>query len=91
MSGIGGGPIEAKAAAAPTVTLIAGYLAGLLIQIVPWLKDNLTPDQVQNLPIIIAFGLSALAAYLAPHTHRPDLAPPVEPEQPKHAARAQAP
>lgn len=71
------GPIETKAAAAPSVTLIAGYLSGLLIEVIPWLKDNLTADQQQNLPVIIAFGLSALAAYLAPHTHRPDLpAPP---------------
>lgn len=69
------GPIEQKAVAAPAVTLAAGYLSGLLIEVVPWLKDNLTADQQQNLPVIIAFILSAAAAYLAPHTHRPDLAP----------------
>jgi hypothetical protein len=73
-----GGPIEAKAAAGPSVTLIAGYLSGVLISAWPWLNDHLTADQQQNLPIIIAFALSALAAYLAPHTHRPDLTP-VEP------------
>ena len=42
----------------------------------PWLDQHLTADQKQNLPIIIAFLLSSLAAYLAPHTHRPDLLPP---------------
>jgi hypothetical protein len=73
------GPIEQKAAAAPAVTLVAGYLSALLIETVPWLSDNLTPDQQQNLPIILAFALSALAAWLAPHTHRPDLAPPAAP------------
>jgi hypothetical protein len=68
-----GGPIEQKAAAAPTATLIGGYLAALLIQTVPWLADNLTADQKLNLPIILAFLLSAVAAYWAPHTSRPDL------------------
>jgi len=70
-----GGPIEAKAAAAPAATLVAGYLSAVLISAVPWLHDHLTPDQQQSLPIIIAFLLSAAAAYFAPHTHRPDLDP----------------
>jgi hypothetical protein len=73
------GPIEQKAVAGPATTLVAGYLSGLLIEVIPWLKDNLTSDQQQNLPIVIAFGLSALAAYLVPHTHRPDLGPVVTP------------
>lgn len=66
-------PIEQKAVAGPAATLVAGYLSGLLIEIIPWLKDNLTPDQQQNLPVVIAFALSLAAAYLAPHTRRPDL------------------
>jgi hypothetical protein len=57
------------------VTLVAGYLSALLVSAVPWLHDHLTADQQASLPIIIAFLLSALAAYLAPHTHRPDLSP----------------
>ena len=69
------GPLEVKAAAGPSTTLVAGYLSALAIETIPWLRDNLTPDQQANLPIILAFALSALAAYLAPHTHRPDLAP----------------
>jgi hypothetical protein len=73
MSLLPGGPIEQKAVAGPFMTLIAGYLSGLAIEVIPWLKDNLTPDQQQNLPVVIAFLLSALAAYLAPHTSRPDL------------------
>lgn len=73
------GPIEQKAVAAPAVTLIAGYLSAVLISAVPWLHDHLTPDQQQSLPVIIAFLLSAVAAYLAPHTHRPDLPLPAGP------------
>jgi hypothetical protein len=73
---VSGGPIEQKAVAAPFTTLIAGYLSSLLITTVPWISQHLTPDQQQTLPVIIAFALSALAAYLAPHTDRPDLIPP---------------
>lgn len=67
-------PIEQKAAAAPFATLVGGYLAAILIEAVPWLRDHLTPDQKFNLPVIIAFALSAIAGYFAPHTSRPDLA-----------------
>jgi len=67
------GPIEQKAYAGPVATLIGGYAAAILIEAVPWLHDNLTADQQFNLPIIIAFALSAVASYFAPHTHRPDL------------------
>lgn len=76
------GPIEQKAVAAPSTALIAGYLSALLVTTVPWLDAHLTADQKQSLPVIVAFLLSALAAYLAPHTHRPDLAP-LPPEPPK--------
>ena len=69
------GGIETKVAAGSITTLAAGYLSGLLIEVIPWLKDNLTTDQKQNLPIILAWVLAALAAYFAPHTHRPDLEP----------------
>jgi hypothetical protein len=67
------GPIEQKAVAGPATALVAGYLSAILVSAVPWLHDHLTPDQQQSLPVIIAFLLSAAAAYLAPHTHRPDL------------------
>jgi len=67
------GPIEQKAVAGPATALIAGYLSTILISAVPWLHEHLTPDQQNSLPIIIAFLLSAVAAYLAPHTHRPEL------------------
>lgn len=79
---VSGSGIETKVAAGSITTLAAGYLAGLLIEIIPWLKDNLTADQKQNLPIILAWVLASLAAYLAPHTHRTDLVPaePVAPE-----------
>jgi thiamine transporter ThiT len=67
------GPIEQKAVAGPFATLVGGYLSSLLITAVPWLHQHLTSDQQQALPIIIAFLLAGLAAYFAPHTHRPDL------------------
>jgi hypothetical protein len=70
-----GGGIETKVAAGSVTYLAAGYLSGLLVEIVPWLRDNLTADQKQNLPVIIAWLLGAVAAYFSPHTHRPDLAP----------------
>jgi hypothetical protein len=66
--------IETKTAAGSITTLATGYLSGLLIEVVPWLKDNLTADQKQNLPIILAWIFASAAAYFAPHTHRPDLA-----------------
>lgn len=69
-------PIEQKAVAGPSVALVAGYLSTILIEAIPWLSDHLTADQQQTLPVIIAFLLSSVAAYLAPHTHRPDLLPP---------------
>jgi hypothetical protein len=69
------GPIEQKAVAAPATALVSGYLSAVLISTVPWLHTHLTPDQQQQLPIVIAFALSAAAAWLAPHTHRPDLVP----------------
>jgi hypothetical protein len=69
------GPIEQKAVAGPVTTLVAGYLSSVLITAVPWISSHLTTDQQQNIPIIIAFALSAVAAYFAPHTSRPDLDP----------------
>ena len=71
------GPIEQKAVASPSATLVVGYITALLVTTVPWLRDNLTADQQQNLQVIITFLAAALAAYFAPHTHRPDLVEPV--------------
>jgi hypothetical protein len=82
-------PIEAKAYTGTVATFAAGYLATLLIEIIPWLKDNLTPDQVQNLPIFLATVITAIASYYAPHTSRPDLIP-VSPAG-RHASPAPEP
>jgi hypothetical protein len=65
--------IETKTATQSVSYLAIGWLSGLLIEVVPWLKDNLTADQKQNLPIILAWLFGSVAAYYAPHTHRPDL------------------
>jgi hypothetical protein len=76
---VSAGPIEQKAVAAPTATLVAGYFCTVLISAVPWVREHLTPDQQRELPIIVAFLFTAAAAYIAPHTHRPDLPPVVPP------------
>jgi hypothetical protein len=70
------GPVETKTWTGSITWLAAGWLSGLLIEIIPWLKDNLTADQKQTLPIILAWVLASAAAYYAPHTHRPDLLTP---------------
>ena len=71
--------IETKTAAGSVSFLAIGWLTTLLIEAVPWLREHLTPDQKQNAPIILAWLIGSLAAYYAPHTHRPDLVPPEPP------------
>ena len=67
--------IETKTAAGSVSFLAIGWLTTLLIESVPRLRQNLTPDQKQNAPIVLAWLIGSLAAYFAPHTHRPDLLP----------------
>lgn len=69
-----GGPIEQKAVAGPTATLIAGYISWALITYIPGAKDTFPADIQAQLPVFVAFVISAIAAYFAPHTHRADLA-----------------
>jgi len=70
--------IETKVAASSTTTIAAGYISWLLITFVPGLNDTIPADLQGQLPVVIAFLLSTVAAYFAPHTIRPDLQP-VEP------------
>lgn len=81
-----GGPIEQKAAAGPVATLVGGYAAAILIAYVPVLRDAFPADERDQLAVFCAFVLSALAAYYAPHTHRPDLAAVQEARGRRHAA-----
>ena len=67
--------VETKVAAGSVTTIIAGYLAWALIYYVPGIKDNLPSDLQSQLPFLFAWLLATGAAYFAPHTHRPDLAP----------------
>lgn len=71
--------IETKVAAGSVSFLAFGWLSTILIEAVPWLREHLTPDQKQNAPIVLAWLIGSLAAYFAPHTHRPDL-PPLMPQ-----------
>jgi hypothetical protein len=65
--------VETKVAAGSAVTIIAGYIAWALVTYVPGLKNTFPLDLQGQLPVIVAFALSSVAAYLAPHTPRPDL------------------
>jgi len=67
--------IETKVGAGSSTLLISGYLAWALFNFVPWLEQNMPSELKTQLPILIAWALSTLAAYYAPHTHRPDLTP----------------
>lgn len=71
--------VETKVAVGSSTTIVAGYIAWALVTYVPGLKNTFPVDLQGQLPVIVAFALSAIAAYLAPHTHRPDLALTVTP------------
>lgn len=83
-----GGPVspnqgvETKVAVGSATTIIAGYIAWALVTYVPGLKDTFPLDLQGQLPVIVAFALSAIAAYFAPHTHRLPLTLTVTPPPP---------
>lgn len=79
------GPIEQKAVAGPGGALVFGYAAWAAISYIPVVKTWFPADIQAQIPVYIGFLFAGLAAYLAPHTHRPDL--PVPP--PKQTAPAQ--
>jgi len=84
--------VETKVAAGSAVTIIAGYIAWALVTYVPGLKNTFPLDLQGQLPVIVAFALSSVAAYLAPHTPRPDLTPaPVPAPDPLPAGSGQPP
>jgi hypothetical protein len=73
--------VETKVAAGSVTTIIAGYLAWALIYYVPGIKNNLPADLQNQVPFMFAWLLATIAAYFAPHTHRPELTPaPVQPD-----------
>jgi hypothetical protein len=62
--------VETKVAVGSTTTIVAGYIAWALVTYVPGLNDTFPLDLQGQLPVVVAFVLSAVAAYFAPHTHR---------------------
>lgn len=90
-----GQPIEPKAVAAPWATLIATQAVWLLFMLWPAARNQFpqATDQLQ-LASVVATILTGVAAYVAPHVHRPDLypvSPPpgYEPVQPQPVAPEQ--
>jgi hypothetical protein len=71
-------PIEKKAVAGPTAAVLGGYIVWLVFTIWPNLKTYVTPEAAAQMPVVVGGILAALAAYVAPHTSRPDL-PSVQP------------
>jgi hypothetical protein len=68
--------LETKVAAGSATFLVAGYIVDLAIALIPWLHQHLAVNDQRELVLIVAWALGSLAAYKAPHTHRPDLQPP---------------
>lgn len=77
--------VETKVAVASSTTIVAGYIAWALVTYVPGIKNTFPLDLQGQLPVLVAFLLSSLAAYFAPHTHRtlpPVIVQPPVPEPP---------
>jgi hypothetical protein len=69
------GPIETKPVVGLTTAVLIGYALSITFAIWPNLRTYVTPEVSQQLPIVIGGIIGAIAAYKAPHTHRPDLVP----------------
>ena len=67
--------VETKVGAGSATWIVASYIAWPLAYYVPVIRDALPPTLQAQLPFMIAWLLGTGAAYFAPHTHRPDLAP----------------
>jgi len=71
--------IETKVAAGSAAGILTTLITWALVTYVPAFHTGLPPQLAALLPGAIAWVLSTAAAYRAPHTHRPDLAPPKQP------------
>jgi hypothetical protein len=65
--------IETKTGVGSFVTILAGYAAWAVVYYIPGVKNNLPSDLQSQLPFVLAWLLATIAAWFAPHTHRPDL------------------
>jgi hypothetical protein len=71
--------IETKVAAGSFTGVLTGFITWALVTYIPAFHNGL-PGQVSALlPFAVAWLLGTVAAYQAPHTHRPDVIPPSPP------------
>lgn len=67
--------VETKVKAGTAAGGIVGVVAWALVQYVPAFRNGIPQPLMDALPFILAWIGHTAAAYLAPHTHRPDLKP----------------
>jgi hypothetical protein len=60
----------------PEKKVTAATLAGAIATIIVWVLHLLGVDMPAEVAAAITTVLAAVAGYMAPHTHRPDLAEP---------------
>ena len=65
----------------PEKKVTAATLAGAIVSIAVWIMHLTGIDIPAEVAAAITTVLAAVAGYLAPHTHRPDLARPAEETQ----------
>jgi hypothetical protein len=69
--------VETKVAAGSSVAVLSGVVVWALTTFIPAWRAGI-PVQLQPfIPMAVSAFLGTLAAYRAPHTHRPDLVDPV--------------
>jgi hypothetical protein len=66
----------------PEKKVTAAAIAGALVTIIVWILRLSDIDVPAEVAAAATTLLSAVAGYLAPHTHRPDLEPPSTAEHP---------
>lgn len=69
-------PVEVKVKAGAAVGGVTGAVVWALVAYVPAFHDGVPEPLVAVLPFALAWVGHVIAAYTAPHTHRPDLTPP---------------
>lgn len=67
--------IEKKVRAGAITGAATGLVVWGLVSYVPAFRDGVPQPVVDVLPFALAWAGHTVAAYLAPHTHRPDLKP----------------
>jgi hypothetical protein len=69
--------VETKVKAGFAGGTAAGVVTWLLVAYVPAFHDGLPPAVAALLPVVLSVLASAVSAWMAPHTSRPQVAPPV--------------